>query len=162
MSLSREYPHLAFNEPLQLTHSDYYVLGQCDALIQAIKQTPILPSYYQQLMSVTLIKGGQATTAIEGNTLTIEEIERILKGEKLPPSKEYQEKEVKNILDAFTQLLKEVIIEDKWQLVTPELLLKLHKMVGNSLGEYFEAIPGKFRERDVTVGNYRCPDHSDV
>lgn len=162
MSLTREYPHLLFNEHWSLSNRDYFVLGQCEALIQSIKKTPIQPEYYQQLMGVEFIKGAKATTAIEGNTLTFEEIERVNNGEKLPPSKEYQEREVNNILEAFYTLFTEVFVDGKSSLICPELLLKLHRMVGKDLGEYFDAIPGRFREREVVVGRYRCPDHRDV
>src|SRR5207249_2719503 len=108
------------------------------------------------------IKGAQATTAIEGNTLTDEEIGKLKQGIKLPPSKEYQEREVRNILDAFNAILVETVYENKEQLVTQELLLRFHKLVGKDLGEHFAGIPGKFRESDVVVGTYRCPDYRDV
>ncbi len=162
MSLTREYPHLLFREHWSLSARDYFVLGQCEALIQAIKKTPIQPQYFSKLLGVSLIKGAQATTAIEGNTLTFEEIEKVNKGEKLPPSKEYQEKEVNNILEAFYVLFREAVVDGKSQLICTELLLKLHKLVGKDLGEHFEAIPGRFREAEVVVGRYRCPDHVDV
>jgi Fic family protein len=138
------------------------MLGQSVAYVKAISNTPIMPSYYDELMKLSLIKGAQATTAIEGNTLTDDEIEKVNAGEKLPPSREYQEIEVKNILDAFNELLIETVYEKKEQLITPQLLLRFHKLVGKDLGEHFAAIPGKFRESDVVVGTYRCPDYRDV
>ncbi len=162
MKLTREYPHLLFREHWELTNRDYFVLGQCEALIQSIKKTPIQPEYYQKLMGVSLIKGAQATTAIEGNTLTYEEIEKVNQGGKLPPSKEYQEREVNNILEAFYELFKEVVVDGKTSLICPELLTNFHRLVGKDLGENFDAIPGRFREREVIVGRYRCPDHLDV
>lgn len=63
------------------------MLGQCVAYVKAISNTPIMPAYYKELMLISLIKGAQATTAIEGNTLTEEDIARINEGEKLPPVK---------------------------------------------------------------------------
>jgi Fic family protein len=138
------------------------MLGQCVAYVKAISNTPIMPAYYEELMRLSLIKGAQATTAIEGNTLTDEEIEKLNAGEKLPPSKEYQEIEVRNILDAFNDILLETVYQRKEQLVTPELLLRFHKMVGKNLGDHFNAIPGRFRNSDAIVGTYRCPDYRDV
>jgi Fic family protein len=35
-------------------------------------------------------------------------------------------------------------------------------MVGQNLSDHFNAIPGKFRNSDVIVGTYRCPDYRDV
>ncbi|MBS1778133.1 MAG: Fic family protein [Bacteroidetes bacterium] len=162
MKLNREYPHIQFSRQWKLSDYGNRLLGQCEAYVKAIKGTPIEPQHYMKLMQVSLIKGAQATTAIEGNTLTIEEIEKVNIGEKLPPSKKYQEIEVNNILEAFSELLRETIYDGLDSLICPELLLRFHKLVGKELGEHFAAIPGKFRENDVTVGRYRCPDHRDV
>ncbi len=141
---------------------DFIRIGQCISLLKAINNTPIMPEYYSELMHVALIKGAQSTTAIEGNTLSDEDIINMRSGQKLPTSIEYQGKEVQNILDAFDTLLHETVYENKEQLETKELLLKLHKMVGKDLGDHFSAIPGRFREQDVIVGTYRCPDYRDI
>jgi len=161
-NLHRDYPHLGFRKNWTLTFKSQFLLGQCDALVLAINNTPIMPQHYQELMNVSLIKGAQATTAIEGNTLTNEEIKKMMEGEKMPPSKEYQEIEVRNILDAFNELLQEVVHKNESSVITPDLLRRFHRMVGKDLGEHFAAIPGQFRNNDVVVGTYRCPDYRDV
>ena len=153
---------MLFTKQWRMTEKSLLTLGQSVAYIRAINNTPILPGYYEDLMRLALIKGAQSTTAIEGNTLSDEEIEKLKNGESLPQSKEYMEVEIRNILDAFNEILFETVYENKEQLVSKELLLRFHKMVGKNLGDHFKAIPGKFRENDVTVGNYRCPDHRDV
>ncbi|MBI1191831.1 MAG: Fic family protein [Bacteroidetes bacterium] len=158
----RDYPHLTFRRQWSLTEKAALLLGQCEAYVNAIRNTPILPKHYEQLMNVSLIKGAQATTAIEGNTLTEDEIQQILDHKKLPPSKEYQKIEVENILLAFNTLLQELVYNDQDAYISASLLLRFHQMVGQNLGEHFSAVPGKFRENDVTVGRYRCPDHRDV
>ena len=162
MKLYRDYPHLIFRTQWELTTRCLIMLGQCVAYIRALNNTPILPRYYDELMLLALRKGAQATTAIEGNTLSGEEIARLQQGEKLPPSKEYQGTEVSNILDAFNEILVETIYKNKGQLISPDLLLRFHQLVGKNLGEHFKAIPGQFRNSDVTVGLYRCPDHRDI
>lgn len=138
------------------------MLGQCVAYTKAISNTPIMPQYYDELMLLALRKGAQATTAIEGNTLSEEEIAKLQEGQALPPSKEYQQIEVKNILNAFNELLVETVYDNKEQLISQELLLRFNKLVGQNLGEHFNAIPGRFRNNDVVVGTYRCPDHRDI
>ncbi len=110
----------------------------------------------------THIKGAQSTTAIGGNTLSEEEIKLIDRGKKLSPSKEYQQKEVKNIINALNSLLLEVVKKNKGDLINKKILLKFHKMIGNNLGDKFEAIPGKFRNNNVFVGKYRPPDNKYV
>ena len=161
--MEREYAHLLFKKHWTISSGAKFLLGQCDALVESIKNSPILPGTYDNLMFVSLIRGAQATTAIEGNTLTDAEIEGLLfRDEKMPPSKEYQQIEVKNIIDAFNTLLDEVVSDNYCNLISISLLLRFHKMVGKDLGEHFEAVPGQLRESNVVVGRYRCPDHKDV
>jgi len=160
--LHREYPHLMFQKQWTISDCSLILLGQCEAYVNAINNTPILPHHYDTLMNVALLKGAQSTTAIEGNTLSDEEIKKMMEGQKLPPSKHYQETEVRNILDAFNELLNEVVDKNVGHLITPELIRRFHKMVGKDLGDPFEAIPGELRNNEVVVGRYRCPDHRDV
>jgi Fic family protein len=162
MNLNRDYPHLKFKKQWDLSNRSYLLLGQCVAYMRGINNTPIMPKFYNELMTIALRKGAQATTAIEGNTLSDEEIAKLQQGKKLPESKEYQEIEVKNILEAFNQILFETVYNNQEQLITPELLLRFHKLVGKDLGDHFETVPGRFRNHDVVVGPYRCPDYRDV
>jgi len=159
---SGKYPHIQFKKTWKLKESTIFQLGQCDAIIKAISNTPIRPDYREHLHSVALIKGAQATTAIEGNTLTYEQIKEIQKGKKVSPSKEYLQIEVQNILDALNGILKDLVINNKIIIINPELIQNFHRLVGKDLGEHFKAIPGKFRDNTVTVGNYLAPDFHDV
>lgn len=156
------YPHLQFRRHWDVTPKARYELGQCDAIVQAICEMPVRPDYHRELLGVSLVKGAQATTAIEGNTLTEEEVELVAEGGSLPPSKEYQQIEVLNILTAMNTLLREVAVDETEHFVTPELILRFHRMIGQNLGEHFDAIPGRFRTDNRVVGPYRCPDPRDV
>jgi len=160
--LQREYPHLMFRRHWELSSGSLHLLGQCEAYVKAINNTPILPHHYSQLMNVALMKGAQATTAIEGNTLSDEEVKKVMDKQKLPPSKEYQAIEVGNILTAFNELLSEIVNTNVDHYISIDLLQRFHKMVGQNLGEHFTAIPGQLRDSDVVVGRYRCPDYRDV
>jgi len=154
--------HLLFRKHWELTSQCLYELGQCDALVQAISNIPLKPQNRDKLLQVALIKGAQATTAIEGNTLSEEEIERIQEGGKLPPSKEYQEIEVRNIIEAFNLLFREIVIENEVRIITPDLIREFHKMISKNLGEHIDAMPGKFREDNRIVGTYRPPEYKYV
>lgn len=157
--IKQTHPHITFNKSWSYDEEIMFMLGQCDAIIQGISNVPIKPEYKQELLNVSLRKGARATTAIEGNTLTEDEVARIDKGESLPPSRRYLEREVKNILDAFNDILRDVVYNSTAALVTPELILNFHKAVGKELGEHFNAVPGRFRGlgEDVVVGRYRPP-----
>lgn len=156
------YPHLRFARHWRVSPKAQYELGQCDAIVTAICEMPLRPEHHAQLLRVSLIKGARATTAIEGNTLSEEEIQRVVEGESLPPSKEYQEIEVRNVLDAMNSLIDEVAVDNQENLLTPALILRFHNMIGQELGGHFDAIPGRFRTDHRVVGPYRCPDPRDV
>ncbi len=153
------YQHISFRRDWDLTPPTIYMLGECEALVRIISQTPLRPQERKRLLEVSLIKGAQATTAIEGNTLSQEEVEKVFEGEKLPPSREYLQKEVSNVIEAFNILLKEVVLESKEWPITPELLRWFHEMISKDLGEHLDAIPGRWREDRRTVGPYLTPDH---
>src|ERR1035437_7643421 len=70
----REYRHLLFAKNWDLTPPTWTDIGVCEGIIRSITRTPILPDHYQRLLRLSLHKGAQSTTAIEGNTLSDEEI----------------------------------------------------------------------------------------
>jgi len=149
--------HISFKASWKLREKAVNLLGQCYAYIDFILNIPIRPDYHQKMLEVSLNKGALATTAIEGNTLTEEELAQILKGKDLAPSKKYQQQEVENILEAFNVILNELIRKKSPEIVSPELIRRFNKMVGKDMGEAFNGSPGQFRRRNVTVGAYRPP-----
>lgn len=157
-----DYKHISFRKEWEITPSSAYMLGECHAFVHALTDIPLKPEYRERLLSVSLRKGAQATTAIEGNTLSEEEIEKIQEGWSLPPSKEYLQTEVNNILEAFNTLLHEIVAEGTVNVITPELIRNFHSMIGKNLGDHFDAIPGRFREDRRYVGPYLAPDHKHV
>jgi Fic family protein len=154
--------HISFQREWEIDNEYAYMLGECNAYVKALTDIPLKPEYRDKLLRVSLIKGAQATTAIEGNTLSQEEIEKLEEGWRLPPSKEYLEIEVKNILEAFNSLLLEIVFEGNVRIVTPELIKEFHQMIGKNLGEHLDAIPGRFRDDNRVVGTYLTPDYKFV
>jgi len=150
--------HISFRKKWTLDEKTAHLLGQCYAYVNSILNIPLRPDYHQQLLLVSLKKGALATTAIEGNTLTWEELELIQNGKNLQPSREYQQKEVENILEAFNYILDELARKRSPQIITPELIKQLNEMAGKNIGEAFGGNPGHFRRQNVIVGMvYRPP-----
>lgn len=160
----QNHEHISFNRDWAIENETMFMLGQCESIIRFISGAPIKPEYRQYLLQVSLRKGARTTTAIEGNTLSEEDVNKIAEGEKLPPSKEYLEIEVRNILEALNAIRDEVVVEGRSILITPELINNFHKTVGKNLGEHFAAAPGQFRAsgHNVTVGKYRAPSGEQV
>ncbi len=161
-ALRERYPHLQFRRHWQLGPDVLYQLGQCDAIIRAIGETPLSPDRHKKLKRVALIKGAQATTAIEGNTLTDEEVRQVADGESLPPSKGYQEREVRNVINAMNDIVEDVAERGAVPPISLPVLRRFHKLVGSELGEHFDAVPGRLRTDERVVGPYKCPRATDV
>jgi Fic family protein len=155
--IARRYPHIMFQKTWDIAGDIQYTLGSCHAIVDIICQSPLQPEYRKRSLGVSLVKGARATTAIEGNTLTESEVQRVAEGESLARSKEYQEREVRNILDAMNAILQDVAVEGRGPLITPDLVKHFHYGVGRDLGDHFDAIPGQFRTDARVVGPYQCP-----
>jgi Fic family protein len=154
--------HISFIKRWQLSEKAGNLLGQCYAYIDSMLNIPIRPDCHQQLLTVSLNKGALATTAIEGNTLTEEELAQIIKGKDIAPSKRYQQQEVQNIIDAFNIILKELVRDKSPMIISLELIKRFNEMVGKNIGEAFGGNPGQLRRRNVTVGAYRPPSFEKV
>ena len=149
--------HICFKANWTLDERAVNLMGQCYAYISVMVDTPIRPDYHRRLLEVSLNRGALATTAIEGNTLTEEDLARINTGSALAPSRTYQQREVENILAAFNAILDELVREKSPRAVSPELIRRFNEMAGRDIGEAFNGEPGQFRRRNVVVGAYRPP-----
>lgn len=152
-------PNVGFKCIWKLTDRLSFLLGECCAMLHSMIHTPVPPEDQQRLRRLALVRGAQATTAIEGNTLSQDEVARVERGERLAESKRYQEQEVRNVLSALVSLVHEVTIEERVAPITPELIRRFHRMIGSDLGPQFDAIPGEYRQDMRSVGGYLCPDH---
>ena len=111
-----------------------------------------MPETAKRLNLVSLEKGALATTAIEGNTLSQEEVARLGRGElHLPPSKEYLGIEVNNILRVFNDL----IALDSIPPLNSERVKYLNGAVLDSLDLDDEIVSGEVRVHEVGVARYR-------
>jgi Fic family protein len=108
-----------------------------------------------------LAKGALATTAIEGNTLSEDEVLKFLDGKlKLPPSREYLKQEIENIASAFGEIWKKLGTG-----VLPPLSLSelqdLNRRVLHGLDLEEGVIPGEIRVHEVGVSRYRAAPWED-
>lgn len=139
----------------------WMLLGETRSKCEHLAGTPLKPDVAQQLAAVTLIKGAQATTAIEGNTLTEEQVRGIFEGTyTAPPSRQYQETEVRNMLESLTWL-DQAIARGETFTLTSDLICEFHRRVLKGL-ETDDATPGQIRSHAVGVGRYRAAPAEDV
>lgn len=139
-------------------------LGECVARCDYMKTVPLKPGVRDQLHLIYLAKGVHATTAIEGNTLTEEQVRSVIEKQvKLPPSKEYLEQEVQNIIDACNELGKEIASGHFGNMTVKRICDFNRRVLANGVPHAEKAVPGEFRQHNVMVGNvYRAPDAQKV
>ena len=131
------------------------LLGEAKSKCEHLAGAPLKPTVARDLYRVTLIKGALATTAIEGNTLTEAQANGILDGTyAAPPSRQYQEQEVRNVLEALQGLSDQIVRGERIEL-TAQLIKNFNRQVlkGLPLDDHVE--PGVIRNESVAVGNYR-------
>ncbi len=152
----KTHPWITFSVDLrEAPYQLWLLLGDAQAKCQYLAGVPLLPSVARRLYRVFLAKGVLATTAIEGNTLTEEEVLKRIDGKlELPPSKEYLGQEVDNIIEACN-LIARRILETHQAALSLEGLAEFNRLALRDLPLPEEVIPGQIRSHSVVVGTYR-------
>ena len=133
-------------------------LGEARSKCSHLSRVPLPQPYADQLHQLSLAKGVHATTAIEGNTLTEDEVRAIVAERPPPGSEDYQVREAENVIDAYNWVLGELRAGRRPQL-TPELIADFNRRVLAGLdGLETHVSPGELRHDSVVVGTYRAPD----
>lgn len=155
--ITRDFPHLDFKRCWRLTEPLALNLGRCDGFAACLEDLPLDPAVQQELKAVSFERGAQASTAIEGNTLSDAELRQLLAGRPLPPSRQYQAREVHNVLGLMNELWSRVVVEGRIAPVTVDLLCEFNRAIGRELGPLYDGSPGRLRRDRRTVGRYLTP-----
>jgi Fic family protein len=103
-----------------------------------------------------------ATTAIEGNTLSEEEARRVVEGSSdLPPSREYLEREIENVLAAYNVARRE-LLDDPALPFSVERIREYNRLILQGLNLEEGVVPGEIRTHSVVVGSYRAVPAEDA
>ena len=131
------------------------LLGEARSSCEQIAGVPLRPEDAQGLYEVYLTKGVHATTSIEGNTLSEDEVRRRVEGKlTLPASREHLGREVDNVVEACNQIVS-AIREVPDRLPTPEEIRRFNRLVLAGLDVDEDTTPGEFRRHSVGVAGYR-------
>jgi len=145
----------------QVQPRHWMLLGEARSKCGHLAGAPLKPAVAQQLYQVTLVKGALATTAIEGNTLTEDQARGILEGSyKAPPSRQYQEQEVRNVIDALQDLHARIVAGQSIQLTT-ELICEFNGGILKGTDYRPGVVPGEIRTESIVVGSYRAAPAED-
>ncbi|MCY3619994.1 MAG: Fic family protein [Acidimicrobiaceae bacterium] len=133
----------------------WMLLGEARSKCEHLAGVPLPPEVAKNFYTVALVKGAQATTAIEGNTLTEEQVAGILDGSfKAPPSRAYQEREVRNVLEALQEIADDVM-RGSPRTITEDLICEFNERLLDGTEHEPDAVPGVVRDHAVAVADYR-------
>ncbi|WP_413854634.1 Fic family protein [Candidatus Ruminimicrobium bovinum] len=118
---------------------------------ESIKYIPILPNMASQIEEELIKKSIFSTAAIEGNSLTQEDVDKIIEDNKTNFSKERFVKEIQNLKTAYDKI-KDINALDTKILLSQDLIKNYHKIITDGL-ENETNIPGQYRNTKVIVGN---------
>ena len=131
----------------------WMLLGEATSKAKHIAGVPLEPGAAKKLYQVFLAKGARATTAIEGNTLTEEQVVAQVEGRlQLPPSQQYLQKEVQNVIDACNGLVRSIAKHGPRK-IDLQFCCELNAMVLDGLDHEDGVKPGEIRRHSVVVGN---------
>ena len=142
-------------------HELWLLLGECQSKIEHIAGVPLRPETATNLQALYLAKGVRATTAIEGNTLTEEEVLAHLENKlDLPPSREYLKQEIDNIIAACDAIRKDAIKGEPkpWAV---DRIKAFNRWVLRHLSLNEGVVPGEVPNFIVTVGRYLAAPRED-
>jgi Fic family protein len=149
------HPWLSFRLQMERASPALWIaLGEAQSKCHHLAGVPLQPKIAEEMHRVYLARGLLATTAIEGNTLTEQQVRDFLdKKLKLPKSQEYLKQEIDNVLDAFNGILAEISARRIVPLTT-QLIKTFNSQVLHKLALDAEVLPGQIRRHSVGVGNY--------
>lgn len=152
------HPWMTFRHCVRLTERIVHFGGQCAAMLDELTSHPVRPKTAAKLRQVFLSKGVHGTTAIEGNTLTLEQIREIIETQKVTtlPSRRQLQQEVLNLVDAYQYVQRVVEENDVRLLLSAEAISQIHRRVAQGL-DHIRATPGAIRTGRVVVGSVYVP-----
>ena len=156
MKYEASHPWIKF--ALRVPHDDHRLwltLGEITSKIQHLSGAPLRPDVADQLHRVYLAKGVLATTAIEGNTLSEDQVRQLIDGKlELPKSQKYLQQEVQNIIDVCNREARQLLQPlGQERNLCRELIKEYNRDVLKSLELPDGAVAGEIRNHSVVVGN---------
>ena len=153
---TKSHPWISFRLDLQDAPPRLWLfLGEAASKCDHIAGVPLKPAIAARMHQLFLAKGALATAAIEGNTLTEEQVIRHLEGQlQLPRSQEYLAREIDNIVNACNVIWTKVSAGTSSPL-TPQEIKLFNRQVLEGLDVDSEVVPGEVRKHSVGVGRYR-------
>lgn len=132
----------------------WMLLGEARSKIAHVAGSLLNPDVAHEMHNVYLTKGVLATTAIEGNTLSEEEVRQRIEGHlALSPSREYLGREVDNVIAAYNQI-KDELIGGTAAPMSRATIENYNRLILEGLELEEGVVAGEIPSHSVAVGGY--------
>ncbi len=153
-----------FDTRIGVTEPDVLAdVARIEALAAVIRNIPIPPGVQGVIDALNIMRAVRGTTGIEGSELSEEEVSEIISSPPtervLPPSREREEKEVRNA-ERVMRFVAELVSHDAAIPLTEELIRQIHEQTTRGI-DYPNNVPGHYREGSVRAGTYVPPQTGD-
>jgi len=123
-------------------------IAEISASREVVLNAPLLPKWEVKLRKEATLKMVHHSTSIEGNKLTVDEVNRLLQGENIP-AREKDKKEVLGYLKVLEYIDK--LGEEGVDSITEAIILEIHRL--NTGGILADSEAGHYRAVEVAVVN---------
>ncbi|MFD8437425.1 Fic family protein [Streptomyces microflavus] len=149
------HPWITFLPKIEDIHYESWLLmGEALSKFDHLAGVPLQPRTAEELSRIFLSKGAHATTQIEGNTLSEEQVRRRVDHDlELPPSQEYLGQEIDNVVTGYNRIVDDVR-ERRPLALTVDRITEFNKIVLKDLTGPEDAPPGTIRTTSVIVGTH--------
>ena len=146
-----------FNPHFTITPKITKDIEAIGAVFGYFRAVQIPEGYRKEFVSKVTAETVHASTAIEGNTLTENQVNDVLKGKKIYA----EDQDIKEIINYNSALeyIEKLTREDKDFLMTEKLVKEINSIILKNIRDK-EA--GKYRTQQVIVGDYLPPEHLKV
>lgn len=120
-------------------------IGAIDAAKEVIEHAPLLPYWEKKFQEEALLRTTHYGTHIEGNELSITQVQKIIDGEKVVA----RERDVQEVIN-YRKVI-ESMAEDTTEEIDEDFILKLHAMVVKAVLDEPDA--GVYRKKEVVIRN---------
>ena len=154
---TRSHPWLTFELDLRskVPFELWVMLGECQSKCEHLGGIPLKPKVAKKLHLLYLAKGTQASAAIEGNSLTVDEVEKEIDGKlSVPPSREYLKVEVANLVRACNEIANKLIVDDTARNLSAEQFHEYNEKVLRGITLEDGDVPGAVSSKLIGVGKY--------
>ena len=134
-----------------------------NALGSVIRGIPMPLHVQERIDRLNIRRAVRGTTGIEGTELSEAEVAEVLQSPTaavLSGGRRREEQEVRNAANLMERVAAFLDANPRASL-TEGVIRWLHRSVTEGI-DYPGNVPGRYRARNVTAGDYQCPDHSQV